>query len=196
MRRSKEEGRKIMGFYVYKFISRESEVLYVGRTTDIEVRVRDHSIEKEFYNEVFKIKYAEFDSPTDMKITELILINTLSPKHNIKDVTNSTIYRVTELEWKDYDPEKEKIRKVKKRNKPKIRELRMKDDGSFKFKLKNARYNKGISQSDIADKINVTSQYYNLIENGHRRPSPERAQKIAEILSLDWSGFFDDEESI
>src|SRR5699024_3349236 len=99
------------------------------------------------------------------------------------------IYRVPELEWKDYDPEKEKIRKVKKRNKPKISELRMKDDGSFKFKLKNARYNKGISQSDIADKINVTSQYYNLIENGHRRPSPERAQKIAEILSLDRSGF-------
>src|SRR5699024_4525790 len=69
MRRSTEEGRKIMGFYVYKFISRESEVLYVGRTTDIEVRVRDHSIEKEFYNEVFKIKYAEFDRATDKRIT-------------------------------------------------------------------------------------------------------------------------------
>ena len=183
-----------MGFYVYKFISRESEVLYVGRTTDIRVRVRDHSIEKEFYNEVFKIKYAEFDSATDMKITELILINTLSPKHNIKDVTNSTIYRVPELEWKDYDPKKGKTRKVKKRNKPKIRELKMEDDGSFKFKLKNARYNKGISQSDIAGKINVTTQYYNLLENGHRKPSPERAQKIAEILSLDWSGFYDDKE--
>ena len=184
-----------MGFYVYKFISRESEVLYVGRTTDIRVRVRDHSKEKEFYNEVFKIKYAEFDSATDMKITELILINTLSPKHNINDVTNSTIYRVPELEWKDYDPEKEKVREVRKKIKPKIRELRMEDDGSFKFKLKNARYNKGISQSGIADKINVTSQYYNLIENGHRRPLPEKAQKIAEILDLDWTGFFDDEEA-
>lgn len=54
--------------------------------------------------------------------------------------------------------------------------------------LKELREEKGISQKDVAKKIGFTRQYYNMIENGERRPSAEVAQKIAEILDFEKYG--------
>ena len=41
------------------------------------------------------------------------------------------------------------------------------------------RLNTNFSQSDIANLVGISRQYYNSIENGLRRPSPEIAKKIA-----------------
>ena len=46
------------------------------------------------------------------------------------------------------------------------------------------RLNSNFSQSDIANLVGISRQYYNSIENGLRRPSPEIAKKIANCLNF------------
>lgn len=46
------------------------------------------------------------------------------------------------------------------------------------------RLNTNFSQSDIANLVGISRQYYNSIENGLRRPSPEIAKKIANCLNF------------
>ena len=50
--------------------------------------------------------------------------------------------------------------------------------------LNQKRLNTNFSQSDIANLVGISRQYYNSIENGLRRPSPEIAKKIANCLNF------------
>ncbi len=56
--------------------------------------------------------------------------------------------------------------------------------------LIQAREKSKLSQSELSSLCNITQQYYSYIELGERRPSPETAQKIAEVLNFDWTLFF------
>ncbi len=56
--------------------------------------------------------------------------------------------------------------------------------------LKDIRANKNVSQMDVAKSAEISHQYYNFIENGKRRPTPEVAQKIADVLEFDWTLFY------
>lgn len=56
--------------------------------------------------------------------------------------------------------------------------------------LEERRKNKQITQQTIADKIGVSRQYYNELENGKRLPSVKIAKKIGVILDVDWTIFF------
>ncbi len=60
--------------------------------------------------------------------------------------------------------------------------------------LKEARLQKELSQQNVADKVNITQQYYNFIENGVRSPSPKVAQKIGETLNFPWTKFFQEQD--
>ena len=60
--------------------------------------------------------------------------------------------------------------------------------------LKEIREKREIRQLEIAQQCKITQQYYNFIENGRRRPSPEVAQRIAKVLGFDWTLFFVDTE--
>lgn len=55
------------------------------------------------------------------------------------------------------------------------------------------RKEKNLDQKHISEMVGVTQQFYNYIENGKRRPSPEIAQKLAEILDFDWTLFYKNE---
>ena len=50
--------------------------------------------------------------------------------------------------------------------------------------LRNKRIELGLSQSEVARKINVTRQCYNYIEANKRNPSVEILKKIAEVLDI------------
>lgn len=51
----------------------------------------------------------------------------------------------------------------------------------------------GLTQQDVVEKTGsiITRQYYGMIEKGERRPSVDVAKKIAEVLDIDWTIFFD-----
>ena len=63
--------------------------------------------------------------------------------------------------------------------------------------LKTIRENKGMSQDEVAKDVKVSRQYYNFIENGDRRPSPEVAKKIATVLGFknEWYKLLEPPES-
>ena len=50
--------------------------------------------------------------------------------------------------------------------------------------LTTIRESYGLSQYAVARLIKVTPAYYNYLEHGQRRPSPEFAQRIAVVLGF------------
>lgn len=74
-------------FYVYKMYDENEELLYIGKTTNIEARINQHfskdTIEKQSWKEdVVYIDYYEFKTKVDMDIMELYYIALERPKHN------------------------------------------------------------------------------------------------------------------
>ena len=62
--------------------------------------------------------------------------------------------------------------------------------------LINIRKSSDYSPKSLAVKCNVARSYYNQIENGKRNPSVPLAQRIAELLSFDWTLFFENAEGV
>ena len=56
--------------------------------------------------------------------------------------------------------------------------------------LVEKRKEKKLTQQEIADKIGVSRQYYTDLENEKRSPSVGLAQKIGDVLGIDWTIFF------
>ncbi|MFH5182906.1 helix-turn-helix transcriptional regulator [Paenibacillus sp. TAB 01] len=48
-----------------------------------------------------------------------------------------------------------------------------------------------LSQEKFANKIGVSRQYYNAVENFRCKPSVKLAKEIAGILQVNWTIFFD-----
>lgn len=61
-----------------------------------------------------------------------------------------------------------------------------------RYWLINYRKRKGLSQANVAEKIEVTQQMYNYIENNKRNPSTKLAKKIADVLNFSWTKFYED----
>lgn len=57
--------------------------------------------------------------------------------------------------------------------------------------LKREREKKNISQDELARLIDVQRQSISAIERGITKPTVENAKKIAEVLGLDWTKFYD-----
>lgn len=102
-------------YFVYKYINKKNELLYVGQTIDLDRRFNEHKnriwdIEKE------KILYAECKTIIDMNIYEMFYINKLKPKYNTALVFNDLpSFDLPELEWKEYNKNhiKENEEKIK-----------------------------------------------------------------------------------
>ena len=60
--------------------------------------------------------------------------------------------------------------------------------------LKELRDNHKLSQMQIAEMTGITQNYYSNIENDERRPSPEVAKRIAEVLHFNWTKFYEDKK--
>ncbi len=54
----------------------------------------------------------------------------------------------------------------------------------------------GKTFKQIAIECGITTQFYYYIEQGTRRPSPEIAQRIAEVLQFDWTKFYKENSKI
>lgn len=53
------------------------------------------------------------------------------------------------------------------------------------------RKERGLEQKDVSELIGTSLQFYNYVENGNRRPSPEIAIKIGNVLNFDWRMFYE-----
>lgn len=57
--------------------------------------------------------------------------------------------------------------------------------------LINKRIEKKLSQKELAEKCDVSQVSIARIESGERRPSPELAKKIADVLNFSWTRFYE-----
>ena len=74
-------------FYIYKMYGQDNELLYIGKTTNIEARMNQHFSKDTIKNQQWKenvsyIDYYEFKAKVDMDIMELYYIALERPKYN------------------------------------------------------------------------------------------------------------------
>ncbi|UUV47072.1 nucleotide excision repair endonuclease [Bacillus phage vB_BanS-Thrax5] len=81
-------------FYVYRFLDKDDNTIYIGRTNNLERRLTQEHFSRhghlpvECYRECHSIEYMEFDSETEMKIYEVYCINIHNPKYNVIENKN------------------------------------------------------------------------------------------------------------
>lgn len=61
--------------------------------------------------------------------------------------------------------------------------------------LQSERERKGMSQDELAAKIGTSRQSISAIERGIALPSVDNAKKIASVLGLKWSDFYEEADS-
>lgn len=69
-------------YYIYKFIDEKENVLYVGKTKNLESRLKDHIRDKKWLMPGVRFYFAKTVNPTDMDIYETYYINKLNPRYN------------------------------------------------------------------------------------------------------------------
>ena len=58
--------------------------------------------------------------------------------------------------------------------------------------LKEVRKSKGLTQKELAAKCDVQRTTVTMIETGENLPSVQLAKKLAEVLEIDWTEFFNE----
>lgn len=101
--------------YVYEFINKNNEIIYIGKTVNLNIRMYQHfndgHLSKKCYNETCNIKYSECLNRDDMSIKERYLINKFCPKYNQQYNNNSKFnFSINDFDWKQLDKSKIKIK--------------------------------------------------------------------------------------
>ena len=64
----------------------------------------------------------------------------------------------------------------------------------FNERLRHLRKERGLRQSDIAEKLNIKSNTYNGYETGNRTPSLDTIKDIAMVFNVDYNSLLDTEK--
>ena len=91
------------GYFIYRFRDSKGNILYVGKTTNLNPRILTHfkngHLPKECYENTSFIEYAICETESDMNIYELYYISKNKPIYNILDKNEVTI-KLPELDFK------------------------------------------------------------------------------------------------
>ena len=93
--------------YTYRFIDKYGNVIYIGKTVNMDLRMQNHfnkgHLPKECYDAVYRIEYQKHKTESDALIMETYYITKYSPKYNklgqSRDVPTITF---DEKNWKIY----------------------------------------------------------------------------------------------
>lgn len=86
--------------YVYRFLDEKNNVLYVGKTVDMDRRMKQHFSEEshlyqngkgEIYNITYRIEYIECEDEYSALQKELYYINLYKPRYNVDAKTKQFI---------------------------------------------------------------------------------------------------------
>ena len=56
--------------------------------------------------------------------------------------------------------------------------------------LEDYRKRSGMTQADIAAKVDITQSYYSQVESGLRKPSIKLAERLAQVLGTKWQNIY------
>ena len=94
--------------YVYRFIDGKGNIIYVGKTVNINNRMQQHfsdkgHLPKECYNSVAKIEYQKYKTESDSLIMETYYITKYSPKYNkLQQSRDLPTLDLDKNKWKTY----------------------------------------------------------------------------------------------
>lgn len=112
--------------YLYMFLNKNEKPLYIGISKNLTTRIETQHFKSKFGNlckecieETYKIFYHQATSDDDMKIKERYLINTLKPKYNNKMNNKKSFDYKIQINWQQYEFNKEELLKKRYRNETK-----------------------------------------------------------------------------
>lgn len=88
------------GYFIYRLI-RNKSIVYVGKTTNLDRRIKEHEKKRNFSY----VEYIEFNTEIDMVLSELYFINRYKPIDNKQDLQSSQMMQIKSLDeliWTDY----------------------------------------------------------------------------------------------
>lgn len=106
-------SKKNKKYYLYRFLGKEDNIIYIGKTSNLENRIRRHilgsgGLSEECYKKLFKIQVLEFESQALRDINEIYYINIFKPPYNKEFNYNEAPVYIKGLgyeEWIDLDIE-------------------------------------------------------------------------------------------
>ena len=89
-------------YYVYRFLDKDFTVIYIGKTTNLHTRMKQHfgtkgHLPKDCYDNVYRVDYIEVHTKLDMDIKELYYIGKLQPTYNKVNADYETTLTLNEL---------------------------------------------------------------------------------------------------
>ena len=94
--------------YVYRFLDSKGNIIYIGKTVNIDLRMQQHfgdkgHLSKECYNSVAKIEYQKYKTESDSLIMETYYITKYSPKFNkLQQSRDLPTIQFDEGSWRTY----------------------------------------------------------------------------------------------
>ena len=101
-------NRTFDNYYLYKFLNDEDEVIYVGKTINLDRRIEVHKSShtsniEDFDIQVSKIEYVKFETQYKVSIYEIHYIAKYKPRYNIEFNSEcGELFDLPELEWKPH----------------------------------------------------------------------------------------------
>jgi len=90
--------------YIYRFFDKDNVCLYVGKTIKLKSRFNQHKQDKDWWQEIVKIEYAEVGRDFMIDLYEIFYINELKGKYNAKDIkVKYARFDYPKLEFVEYD---------------------------------------------------------------------------------------------
>jgi len=92
-------------YYVYKFLDKQSNIIYIGKAKTLSSRINNHNhLPQECYDSIHKVQYIELNNHSEGSIYEIYYINKYSPKYNIIDNRKDCIsFELPKKEWKSFN---------------------------------------------------------------------------------------------
>ena len=93
--------------YTYRFIDKYGNVIYIGKTVNMDLRMQSHfnkgHLPKECYNSVCRIEYQKHKTESDALIMETYYITKYSPKFNkLQQSRDLPTIQFDEGNWRTY----------------------------------------------------------------------------------------------
>lgn len=140
-------GNTTMGYFVYKLLDAQKNVLYIGKTKHLKTRLNAHK-SKEWFSEVQEIYYIECKNTVEMNIFEMYSIVTIRPNYNVEYMEDE-LPDVTcgEKEWRKYSEE----------DKPNVKRNNQTVNTTRKYKWKHCKACKKVKSGSSDFKRNQIS---------------------------------------
>jgi hypothetical protein len=139
---------------IYMFFNINNELLYVGITNDMDMRIAKHRQDKEWFNKINTILIStNILSRNEAHIYEIFYITNKHPKYNIDFINGGNInFSLPDLLFKEY------IYNNPRRRMPNKLHVKSNKNNKINIELVNSLFNQGYTIKQIAEKVQRSTQ--------------------------------------